>query len=73
MEINKREYAKKKFAEIRQQIQELIDAAEKISDETGVEFDFEPDNIGTYYPVGFEDRTEGEWYPSSWSSSSIYC
>jgi hypothetical protein len=76
MEVNKQEYAKKKFAEIRKQIQELIDTAQKIADETGEEFFFEPNNIGTYYPIGSKDNpngSDGEWYPSSWSSSSIYC
>jgi hypothetical protein len=79
--MSKKEYARKKFAEIRGQIQELIDAAQRIADETGEEFDFEPRNIGTYYPAGSENHPyadggasgEGEWYPSSWSSSSIYC
>ena len=60
--------------------QEKVRDAMKLADEHGLEFSYEPDNIGTYYGKGNtefrgEDTplSEGEWYPSEWSSSSIYC
>lgn len=62
-------------------IQASISNAQAIADEYALDFSWEPRNLGTYYGKGstadgrYEDgeTTEGEWYPSSWSSSSIYC
>jgi hypothetical protein len=78
--------AKKKHKEIKEKISALIQEAIEVSEASGVEFEYEPQNIGTYYPTGSEDHPyadwddeeddverEGEWYPSSWNSSSIYC
>jgi len=55
-----------------------IQDAMEIADKFGLKFRFEPDYIGSYYGAGGEAPSslgvsEGEWYPSSWSASSIYC
>lgn len=81
--------AEKKIKKLIQESDAKIKEAMKIADEHGLEFDYEPERIGTYYGKGYttgssysgerftaDEETglaEGEWYPSSWSSSSIHC
>lgn len=56
-----------------------IKQAEDMADAYGISFNYIPDNVGDYYGRGsiseYTDEVvkEGEWYPSSWSSSSVYC
>lgn len=55
-----------------------VEDAMALADEHGLDFSYEPDHIGHYYGKGSTEQSdepqgEGEWYPSSWSSSSIYC
>lgn len=79
--MTKRDEAQKKIRALIAESNAKIEEAMKIADEHGLEFNYEPDHIGTYYGAGSEDHpyadggvgAEGEWYPSSWSSSSIYC
>lgn len=73
--------AEKAIDALIKQSKDVIEQAMKIADEHGLDFRYEPDHLGTYYGAGSEDHPyadggvsgEGEWYPSSWSSSSIYC
>ena len=74
--------AQKKIQELTRKADEVIVEAMKLADEHGLTFAFEPEHIGEYFgkgapaPYGYGDedeKSEGEWSPSSWSSSSIYC
>lgn len=71
--------ARAKHLEIRNKIGMLIEEAVAISEASGVPFQYEPDHIGEYFPTGCPENPysgedgDGEWYPSSWSSSSLYC
>lgn len=53
----------------------VINDAMELADQFGLEFRYEPEYIGTYHGKGSDGDSsgDGEWYPSSWSSSSIYC
>lgn len=62
-----------KIEELLNESRAKVKEAMALADQHGLEFGYEPDHIGHYYGVGFEDLQEGEWYPSSWSSSSLYC
>lgn len=64
------------LAGVRQNLRE----AEKVADQYGLTFHFIPQNLGDYIGVGAENEWtdeiqegEGTWYPSEWSSSSVYC
>ena len=55
-----------------------IGEAMTIADDNGIIFNWEPEHIGNYHGKGStelhdEPLSEGEWSPSYWSSSSIYC
>jgi hypothetical protein len=45
-------------AEILQKIEDLLTEAERLSDDIGVPFDFEPDRVGTYYPPQHKNHPE---------------
>jgi len=57
--------------------------AQLVADEYGLMFEYEPRHVGLYQGKGytgtegylsFEDtEIEGQWFPSEWNSSSIYC
>jgi hypothetical protein len=62
-------------------IDEAVTAAMAIADEYALEFRYIPEQIGTYFGKGNDadgkydegESSEGEWYPSTWNSSSAFC
>lgn len=72
--------AKAKLEQLLDEAQIKVREAERLADQHGLRFTFEPDHIGDYYGkgdtyyYGSEDPLEeGRWVPSSWSSSSLGC
>lgn len=70
--------AASRIEEIKREINQKLEEAQKLADEHGLTFRFIPEQLGDYYGKGNTELTdeplsEGEWSPSSWSSSSLFC
>ena len=78
-----KEEAQAKIEALLNESRSKVTEAMAVADEYGLVFGYEPDHIGTYTGAGSPENrwgdeveggtVDGEWYPSSWSSSSIYC
>jgi hypothetical protein len=80
-ELNRQQEGQKKLNAAVAAIDEAVVAAQAIADEYALEFYYVPNQIGTYFGKGndadgkYDDGADnhGEWYPSSWNSSSAFC
>ena len=73
--------AQEKVRELLKESADKVREAQRVADEHGLEFTYEPRHIGDYYGKGNTDYygdpqeplEEGRWVPSEWSSSSLRC